>query len=67
MGKPDDMPTLLWNHFHEEYTRVATTPRERKAHMSTLVITDPKEGGFILDGAAYSLGNGVESRFRNAA
>ena len=66
MEKPHDMPKLLWKHFHGEYTRVATTPRDRMAHMSTLGITEPKKAGFILDSVASSWGNGVDRRFRNA-
>jgi len=66
MDKPHDMPKLLWKHFHGEYTRIATTPRDRMWHMSTLGITDPKKAGFILDSVASSWGNGVDRRFRNA-
>ena len=64
MEKPHDMPKLLWQQFHDEYTRVATTPRERKQHMSTLLFKPPEERGFVLDGVASSHGNGIERRFR---
>ena len=64
MERPADMPELLWKSFKEEYCRVATTPRERKQHMSTLLFTEPKQRGFVLDGVASSHGNGIERRFR---
>jgi len=64
MEKPADMPALLWEHFQDEYTRVATTPRERRQHMSTLLMSAPKDRGFVLDGVAASRGNGMERRFK---
>lgn len=63
MERPADVPAIVWHHFHDAFTRVATTPRERKAHMSTLGLSDPKTRGMVLDGVAVSMGNGVERRF----
>eukprot|EP00656_Telonema_subtile_P025079 TRINITY_DN27204_c0_g1_i1.p1 TRINITY_DN27204_c0_g1~~TRINITY_DN27204_c0_g1_i1.p1 ORF type:complete len:134 (-),score=19.32 TRINITY_DN27204_c0_g1_i1:141-542(-) len=64
MERPCDVPPIVWEHFHDAFTRVATTPRERKAHESTLWLTDPAKRGMVLDGVATTMGNGANRRFQ---
>ena len=63
MERPADCPPMVWKYFHDEMTRVATTPRERKLHMSTLGLTKQKDRGMVLDGIGVSHGNGIDTRF----